>query len=101
MGNSSNHWDGNQGSKNCLSESLTKSLLRTGHRVNQARLPGSRDHFQSVLKSYFDYYHNCRCHLSLEQDSPEPRAIQPPEQGKVIAIPKAGGLHHHYTIKTA
>lgn len=56
---------------------------------------------REILKSYFDYYHKSRCHLSLEQDSPEPRAIEPPDHGKVEAIPKVSGLHHHYTRKAA
>ena len=34
-----------------------------------------------TLASYFDYYHRSRTHLSLGKDSPEPRAIQPPEMG--------------------
>ena len=34
-----------------------------------------------ILNSYFDYYHRSRTHLSLRKDSPEPRAIQPPEMG--------------------
>src|SRR6516225_1599104 len=29
-----------------------------------------------TLKSYFEYYHRSRTHLSLGKDSPEPRAIQ-------------------------
>ena len=61
----------------------------------------NEQHLRSVLNSYFDYYHKSRCHLSLDQDSPEPRAIEPPEHGKVVAIPKVGGLHHHYTRKAA
>jgi putative transposase len=34
-----------------------------------------------TLNSYFDYYHRSRTHLSLGKDSPEPRAIQPPQMG--------------------
>ena len=34
-----------------------------------------------TLHSYFEYYHRSRTHLSLAKDSPEPRAIQPPEMG--------------------
>ena len=34
-----------------------------------------------TLRSYFDYYHRSRTHLSLGKDLPEPRAIQPPERG--------------------
>src|SRR5205807_3650099 len=37
-----------------------------------------------TLNSYFDYY----------QDSPEPRAIQLPEMGSVVALPQIGGLTH-------
>ena len=34
-----------------------------------------------ILKSYFDYYHGVRTHLSLEKDAPETRLVQPPELG--------------------
>jgi hypothetical protein len=34
-----------------------------------------------TLHSYFEYYYPSRTHLSLAKDSPEPRAIQPPEMG--------------------
>jgi len=29
-------------------------------------------------------------------DSSQPRAIQPPEMGRVVAVPQVGGLHHRY-----
>ena len=29
--------------------------------------------------------------------SPNPRGVQPVSQGKVLAIPQVGGLHHRYT----
>jgi putative transposase len=54
-----------------------------------------------TLKSYFDYYHGSRTHLSLGKDSPEPRAIQPPEIGSVVAMPQVGGLHHRYERQAA
>jgi hypothetical protein len=47
-----------------------------------------------ILSSYFEYYHRSRRHLSLGKDSPEPRAIQPPEMGAVVAVPQVGGLHY-------
>ena len=43
-----------------------------------------------TLRSYFDYYHRSRTHLSLGKDSPEPRAIQGPEMGSVVAVPHVG-----------
>ncbi|HEY6268078.1 MAG TPA: integrase core domain-containing protein [Candidatus Acidoferrum sp.] len=54
-----------------------------------------------TLHSYFDYYHRSRTHLSLGKDSPEPRAIQPPEAGSVVALPQVGGLHHRYERRAA
>jgi hypothetical protein len=53
-------------------------------------------HLRRVLSSYFDYYHGSRTHLSLRKDSPEPRPIEPPERGRVIAFPQVGGMHHRY-----
>src|ERR1700758_1550348 len=41
-----------------------------------------------ILASSLDYYHRSRTHLSLGKDSPEPRAIQPPEMGAVVALPQ-------------
>jgi transposase InsO family protein len=53
-------------------------------------------HLRRQLKSYSTYYHEARTHLSLDKQSPVPRAIEPVEQGKVVAIPHVGGLHHEY-----
>jgi hypothetical protein len=33
---------------------------------------------------------------SLTKDPPEPRTIEPPERGRVIALPQVGGLHPRY-----
>src|SRR5438270_7984035 len=54
-----------------------------------------------TLHSYFDYYHRSRTHLSLGKDSPEPRAIQPPGMGSVVAVPQVGGLHRRYERRAA
>jgi putative transposase len=54
-----------------------------------------------TLNSYFDYYHRSRTHLSLGKDSPEPRAIQPPEMGTIVTVPQVGGLHHRYERRAA
>jgi len=54
-----------------------------------------------TLNSYFDYYHRSRTHLSLGKDSPEPRPIQPPKMGSVVAVPQVGGLHHRYERRAA
>jgi putative transposase len=58
-------------------------------------------HLRRVLKSYFEYYHRSRCHLSLDGDAPEARAVHPPEKGTVIELPEVGGLHHRYVREAA
>jgi len=54
-------------------------------------------HLRRVLANYFGYYHEARAHLSLDRNSPNPRRVHPPEQGKVVAKAYLGGLHHRYT----
>jgi putative transposase len=56
----------------------------------------NEDHLRRILQSYFKYYCDSRPLLSLARNSPEPREIEPPSQGKIIAIPQVGGLHHRY-----
>ena len=53
------------------------------------------------LKNFINYYHRSRTHLSLEKDSPETRSIQPPDAGRIIAIPQVGGLQHRYERSAA
>ncbi len=53
------------------------------------------------LESFVDYYRRSRVHLALEKDTPEPRPIQPPEWGRIVAIPVLGGLHHRYERRAA
>jgi putative transposase len=48
-----------------------------------------------------EYYHRSRCHLSLDGDTPEPRAVQGPELGCVVELPAVGGLHHRYVREAA
>jgi len=58
-------------------------------------------HLRRILSSYFRYYHRSRCHLSLDKDCPDPRAVQPPELGQVVELPEVGGLHHRYERRAA
>jgi putative transposase len=53
-------------------------------------------HLRRVLSSYVDYYQRARRHLSLEKDCPDPRTIRLRSVGRIVAIPKVGGLHHRY-----
>ena len=54
-------------------------------------------HLRHQLRRYLRYYHGSRTHLSLAKDSPESRAVEQPELGRVVALPQVGGLHHRYT----
>jgi hypothetical protein len=56
----------------------------------------NESHLRRVLSSYFQYHHGARTHLSLNKDCPQPRRIQPPSAGEIIAFPEVGGLHHRY-----
>ncbi|WP_202804170.1 hypothetical protein [Methylocystis sp. ATCC 49242] len=56
---------------------------------------------RDVLFQYFEYHHKARTHLSLNEDCPQPRHIQPPSPGKIIAFPELGGLHHRYERRAA
>ena len=58
-------------------------------------------HLRRVLSCYFRYYHRSRTHLSLNKDCPDPRSIQPPSAGKIVAFPEVGGLHHRYERRAA
>ena len=53
------------------------------------------------VKSFVGYYHESRTHLSLAKDAPEPRPVQAPQLGRIVAIPQVGGLHHRYERRAA
>ncbi|HRZ39022.1 MAG TPA: transposase, partial [Candidatus Paceibacterota bacterium] len=61
----------------------------------------SEQHLRELLEAYVEYYEHVRPHRSLEHDSPIPRAVEPPEQGKVVELPLVGGLHHRYVRRAA
>ena len=48
-----------------------------------------------------ELYHQSRTHLSLAKDTPESRLVQPPQAGRVVAVPQVGGLHHRYERRAA
>ena len=49
-----------------------------------------------VLTSYIAYYMRSRTHLALAKDSPIPRAAHSSSDGRIVATPEVGGLHHRY-----
>ena len=58
-------------------------------------------HLRRVLRAYLRYYHGSRTHLALGKDAPEPRKVEPPDMGRIVAFPEVGGLHHRYTRRAA
>jgi transposase InsO family protein len=53
-------------------------------------------HLKRIVFAFLEYYHRARPHRALGQNPPEPRAVEPPQQGRVVAEPVLGGLHHRY-----
>jgi hypothetical protein len=39
--------------------------------------------------------------MSLDGDAPVTRVIEPRTSGKVVALPRVGGLHHRYVRRAA
>jgi hypothetical protein len=48
-----------------------------------------------------DYYNKTRTHLSLAKDARQPRSVQRPSQGRVVEVPRVGGLHHECVRRAA
>jgi len=51
---------------------------------------------QRVLTAYVEYHQQSRTHLSLDKDTPIHRSSMPHGDGRIVAIPQVGGLHHRY-----
>ncbi len=56
---------------------------------------------RGILSNYVDYYNETRAPLALAKDAPEPRSAQAPSQGRVVEVPRVGGLHHEYRRRAA
>jgi len=54
-----------------------------------------------ILSKYMDYYNRTRTHLYLTKDAPEHRTVQRPSEGRVMEVPRVGGLHHEYLRRAA
>jgi putative transposase len=54
-------------------------------------------HLLRLVRQYVDYYNNDRPHMSLGGDAPVTRDAEAPTAGKVMALPRVGGLHHRYS----
>ena len=56
-----------------------------------------------VMAQFVRYYHEDRCHLGLENDTPELRVVtpQPSAGARVMGFPRVGGLQHRYEWREA
>jgi transposase InsO family protein len=53
-------------------------------------------HLLRLVREHARYYNEDRPHMSLAGDSPVRRPVEPPALGRVVALPRVGGLHHRY-----
>jgi transposase InsO family protein len=53
-------------------------------------------HLLRAVREYVTYYNHDRPHAALRGDAPVTRPVEPPTRGKVVALPRVGGLHHCY-----
>lgn len=53
-------------------------------------------HLRRTLDKFIGYYNATRPHLSLNRNSPIPRKVDPPANGRIVATPILNGLHHTY-----
>jgi putative transposase len=54
-------------------------------------------HLFRLVRDYVRFYNDDRPHMALDGDAPAGRAIEGPERGDVVALPRVGGLHHRYS----
>ena len=58
-------------------------------------------HLRRLLREYLIYYH-ASPHTPLPgRGAPEPRRVERLDDGRIVATPMAGGLHHRYSRRAA
>src|SRR5207248_3512647 len=67
--------------------------------TNHAERKGPVCCTRRILTRYTAYYNKLRTHRSLNKDAPVHRAIQ--HTGCIVSAPVLGGLHHHYSRRSA
>ena len=91
----------------CAAFTLAESLRRTLDRLHPPRMSGPRD--RAPRAPLATAAHGLLWLLSSAtartgrwtRTAPESRAVEPPEQGNIIALPLLSGLHHRYTRQAA
>jgi len=54
-------------------------------------------HLVRLVRAHIAYYNEDRPHMALAGDVPCGRAIEPSSAGRVVALPRVGGLRHRYS----
>jgi hypothetical protein len=57
-------------------------------------------HLKRLMSDYVRYYHEDRTHLGLDKQTPAGREATKDTSigGKVVSMPRLGGLHHRYDL---
>jgi putative transposase len=58
-------------------------------------------HLLHLVRQHAAYYKKGRPHMGLDGDAPVTRLVVPRELGKVVVLPRVGGLHHRYVRRAA
>lgn len=61
----------------------------------------SERHLLPRVREYANFYNEDWPHMSLDGDAPVSREVEPPENGKVVALRRVGGLHQRYVRRAA
>jgi len=51
-------------------------------------------HLRRLLRAYAEYYNTWRTHLGIDKDAPLAQPVH--DRGRIMPMPKLGGLHHAY-----
>ena len=72
----------------CNSEAAAEKL---SGQIGQQNLTAAicAKHLRRLVTQFLEYYHSARCHQALDGNAPDPRKIEAPTEGKVIAVPRA------------
>ena len=84
--------------QNPFAERLVGTLRR--ELLDHVIVLGQR-HLLCLVRAHVAYYNQDRPHMSLEGEAPITRAIETPSSGRVVALPRVGGLHHRYARRAA
>jgi putative transposase len=54
-------------------------------------------HLLRLVREHASYYNEDRPHMSLDRDAPVRRPVEPKACGRIVALPRVGGLHNRYS----